>query len=432
MGLSKTVYSALALSALAVFAPVRARAQDKPFYLHSGDTVVFYGDSITEQRFYTYWVEVYTATRFPKMPVEFFNAGIGGDRVTGGGGGPIDLRLSRDVFPHKPSVVTIMLGMNDGSYQPLTPQIESAYKLGYEHILASLHDNVPTARVTLLGPSPYDEVTRPEMFPGGYNSTLTHFADLDADLARAHGATFIDLNAPFVAALKRGAAVDPLATELLLPDRVHPEQTAHWFMAQAILKGWNAPALVSSTTLDAAQAAVVDLRNAHVTGLKADAASLSWAELEDALPLPLNLDSVSTRFLTQITDLVDQLDQEPLKVTGLTPGAYDLLIDGRSVGKFTDLEFAKGVNLALLNTPMRGQAFTVSWNIRDRDDTHYVRLMMLVNEMKFGVPHQRGEEELTGFEQVQQNVIYDLAQPKSHTFKIAPIPASNAAGETTK
>ena len=402
-----------------------AQAPEKPFYLHSGDTVVFYGDSITEQRFYTFWVEVYTATRFPKMPVEFFNAGIGGDRVTGGGGGPIDLRLSRDVFPQKPSVVTIMLGMNDGSYRPLTPEIEATYKQGYEHILASIQQNSPTARITLFGPSPYDEVTRPEMFPGGYNSTLTHFADIDAELARTHNATFIDLNAPFVAALKRGLAVDPLAIQLLLPDRVHPEQTAHWFMAQAILKGWNAPALVSSTSLDAANQAVVDQKNAHVTDLKAEGASLTWTELEDALPLPFNMDSASTKFLTQITDLIDQLDQEPLIVTGLVPGNYDLSIDGGSVGKFTGQDFAKGINLAILNTPMRSQAFTVNWTIRDRDDTHYVRLMMLVNQMKSGISHQRGEDELADFEKVQQKVIYDLAQPKPHVFRISAIAAQN-------
>ena len=57
------------------------------FYLHKGDTVVFYGDSITEQNYYNQWVELYTATRFPWMRVHFYGAGVGGDRVTGGGAG---------------------------------------------------------------------------------------------------------------------------------------------------------------------------------------------------------------------------------------------------------------------------------------------------------------------------------------------------------
>src|SRR5262245_48422298 len=85
------------------------------FYLKDGDRVVFYGDSITEQRLYTTFTETYVLTRFPKLKVSFVHSGVGGDRVTGGWAGDIDLRLNRDVFAHQPTVMTIMLGMNDGS-----------------------------------------------------------------------------------------------------------------------------------------------------------------------------------------------------------------------------------------------------------------------------------------------------------------------------
>ena len=96
--------------------PGLARAEC-PFYLKDGDRVVFYGDSITDQRLYTTFAETYVVTRFPKANVKFVHSGWGGDRVTGGGGGPIDVRLDRDVIAYKPTVVTIMLGMNDGSYR---------------------------------------------------------------------------------------------------------------------------------------------------------------------------------------------------------------------------------------------------------------------------------------------------------------------------
>lgn len=152
--------------------PLLQFAEAQSFYLKAGDTVVFHGDSITEQNLYTQWVELYTVLRFPTMRVHFLGAGVGGDEVTGGSGGPIDLRLARDVFSHKPSVVTVMLGMNDGGYQPTTDRIQTTYTKGYEHLLESIRTNAPSARITLLGPSPYDEVTRPAMFPGGYNAVL--------------------------------------------------------------------------------------------------------------------------------------------------------------------------------------------------------------------------------------------------------------------
>src|SRR6266704_3934004 len=74
------------------------------FYLKDGDRVVFYGDSITDQRLYTTFAESYAITRFPDLKIKFVHSGWGGDRVTGGGGGPISVRLQRDVFPYKPTV----------------------------------------------------------------------------------------------------------------------------------------------------------------------------------------------------------------------------------------------------------------------------------------------------------------------------------------
>src|SRR5215471_16985914 len=70
---------------LAMWAPL-VRAEG-PFALRDGDKVVFYGDSITDQRLYTTFVETYVVTRFPGMNVSFVHSGVPGDRVTGGDAG---------------------------------------------------------------------------------------------------------------------------------------------------------------------------------------------------------------------------------------------------------------------------------------------------------------------------------------------------------
>jgi lysophospholipase L1-like esterase len=134
---------ALAVAILILSVQAATAAETPAFWLKGGDTVVFYGDSITEQSLYNQWVELYTVTRFPKMRVHFYGAGVGGDRVTGGGGGTIDERLARDVFPHKPTVITVMLGMNDGSYRANADDVESAYKKGFEHLLESMQEHAP-------------------------------------------------------------------------------------------------------------------------------------------------------------------------------------------------------------------------------------------------------------------------------------------------
>src|SRR3954447_10296872 len=120
--------------ALVLVCPAFAGAEDreKSFALKDGDRVVFYGDSITDQRLYTTFVETYVVTRFPDMGVSFVHSGWGGDRVTGGGGGgpwagggrpSPPRRLKRDVFAYEPTVMTVMLGMNDASYREFDRKI---------------------------------------------------------------------------------------------------------------------------------------------------------------------------------------------------------------------------------------------------------------------------------------------------------------------
>jgi len=392
------------------------------FYLKNNDTVVFYGDSITEQNYYNQWVELYTVTRFPSMRVHFYGAGVGGDRVTGGGGGPIDERLARDVFPLKPTVVTVMLGMNDGSYQPTTDATQSAYTKGFEHLLDSIREHAPDARITLLGPSPFDDVTRPTRFAGGYNGVMQHYADLDKDLAQKYGATFTDLNAPVVSALEKAQQLDPMLAKLLLPDRVHPDPLAHWVMAEALLKGWHAPALVASVTIDGRAAAVIEAQNASIDQLRAESGELHWLETDRGLPLPILQDNATSALLLQLSDIQQQLNQEPLHVTDLAAGNYKLQIDDTVIGTFSAADLAKGINLADFQTPMRAQAQRVSWLVRDRDETHYIHLRMAIRKADTGA--ESGKPDcMQEFENSLEDSIYETAAPQPHRFSISPVSA---------
>jgi predicted GH43/DUF377 family glycosyl hydrolase/lysophospholipase L1-like esterase len=394
-----------------------APASGSSFYLKPGDTVVMYGDSITEQNYYNQYVELYTATRFPHMRVHFYGAGVGGDRVTGGGGGPIDQRLQRDVFSEKPTVISIMLGMNDGEYRATTPQIENTYVQGYEHILDSIREHAPAARVTLIGPSPFDDVTAPPTFPGGYNAVMQHFARIDKDLAQKYGAAFVNFNPPVVSVLEKAEAMDPRVAKLLLPDRVHPDPLAHWVMAEALLKGWHAPALVSSVTIDGAALKVADAENVTVEPVSKDGSTLRWTETENGLPLPLVSSNATQALLMQLTDIQQALNQEPLRVTDLAPGQYKLSIDNDVIGTFPASALAAGVNLADYPTPMLHQAQRVSWLVRDRDEAHYIHLRMRVRNADTGAQSGCGDK-LQAFENSLEDSIYETATPQPHVFTV--------------
>src|SRR5437763_3417772 len=170
MGTTSQMKPASVVRILCFVACIALRARAESFALKDGDRVVFYGDSITDQRLYTTFTETYVLTRFPKLNVSFVNSGWGGDRVTGGGGGLIDLRLRRDVVAYKPTVMTIMLGMNDGSYRAFDEKIFDAYATGYQHVIDSVKEALPGIRITAIQPPPLADVTKPPPFKAGYKA----------------------------------------------------------------------------------------------------------------------------------------------------------------------------------------------------------------------------------------------------------------------
>src|ERR1700744_6283887 len=269
-----------------------ARAQEKPaapgnFAIADGERVVFYGDSITEQRQYTSDIENYILTRFPAYHVEFVQSGVGGDRTRGGARGPIDLRLHRDIFEHNPTVVTVMLGMNDGEYRQYDENIFTTYSNGYRYIVDEIQKAFPKAKVTLVKPSAYDDVTREPLTPGGYNATLVKYGAFVGDLATEKNTGVADMNAPVVDALTKARAENPALSTLLINDRVHPGPAIHWVMAEAVLKSWNAPATVTAVNLSVEHESVVVSDNTDTTDLAILPTGLTWTQQDRALPLPI-------------------------------------------------------------------------------------------------------------------------------------------------
>jgi lysophospholipase L1-like esterase len=341
----------------AVFANFLCFAQEQ-FHLRDGDRVVFFGDSITDQRLYTTLVETYVLTRFPQLHVAFVHSGWGGDRVTGGAGGGINVRLARDVVAYKPTVVTIMLGMNDGRYRTFNDQIASIFTNGYTEIIKRLKADLPGVRITAIEPSPYDDVTRKPTFEGGYNNVLLQYAKFLRELGAKEGLTVADLNTPVTAMLRRAEAANPALAQKILPDRVHPAIAGHLIMAESLLKAWHAPEIVSNVEIDAGAHKVTSSDNTAVSGLQFGK-TISWTQMDRALPMPVDLTEPEIALAIHSSDFMDALNRETLKIPGLAAGKYTLHIDDEEVGTFTTGELAAGVNLAAFKTPMYAQATRV-------------------------------------------------------------------------
>lgn len=248
--------SLLAISTAASFLIGGATLHGQEFYLHNGDRVTFYGDSITAQRFYTRDIQDFVATRYPSLNVTYHNAGVPGDKVTGGYAGDAPERVARDVKPWNPTVITVMLGMNDGDYVPPDPKIFADYQSGYEKLLTMLRAAAPSARITLIENTPYDEITHGTEF-AGYMATTEQNAKATPALAQREGLPVIDDYTPIKDLLERAKLADPSYASLLVPDRIHPSEPLHWIMAEAVVKAWQIDPVVSAVTLSASSHTVI-------------------------------------------------------------------------------------------------------------------------------------------------------------------------------
>ncbi len=408
-----------------------ARADDA-FFLKEGDRVVFYGDSITDQRQYTTFTETFVVTRFPKMNVEFIHSGWSGDRVGGGGGGNIATRLERDVFAYKPTVMTVMLGMNDGSYRPFDETIFTTYKTGLASIVRETEAKLPGIRMTLIQPSPFDDVTREPKFPGGYNSVLVRYGEAVQEIARSTNQHVADLNAPVVAMLEKAKATNAELAAKIINDRVHPGPAGHLIMAGALLRAWNAPALVSGVEIDAKTQRVSRAINTEVTNLKIASGSLEWTQLDHALPMPIDMSNAEIALAVKSSDWIESLNRQPLRVTGLPAAAYELSIDGRTLGVFPVSELVTGLNLAVLATPMAAQAAEVHKLTINRANLHNTRWRSFqvpyANTSANLKPHLEGV--MTALETATREAAAmqrAAARPTPHQFKLVAVTADDLA-----
>jgi lysophospholipase L1-like esterase len=392
-----------------------------PFFLKSGDTVVFYGDSITDQRLYTTFAETYSISRFPNLNLKFVHSGWGGDRVTGGGGGPIDVRLQRDVYAYKPTVMTIMLGMNDGRYKAFDQETFDTYTNGIKSIVKNVKSNVPGIRIMLIEPSPYDDVTRPPLFAEGYNAVLVRYGRFLRELARTEDLSVADMNSSVVEELAKANTADPEGAKKLLPDRVHPGAGGHLLMAKALLKAWNAPSTVSVVEIDSAAGTAVRSENTTVSGLKMEN-GISWDQFDKALPMPLDMKDAGIALAVRSSDVIQALNQELLRITGLNGARYRLKIDGEDLGVFAKEQLSDGINLAALpSTPMLKQAAEVHAITLRHNNIHFVRWRQVQVPLDSTLAHKNAAisalDELEGDLLQQQHT---TAQPKPHHYELSP------------
>ena len=413
------------------------------FFVRDGDRVVFLGDSITEQRLYTTYIEAYALTRHPQWNLSFRNVGWGGDtawlrqrahpnegdlfaadaeRQQAMVDDAVKRGLERDVLPLKPTVVTIKFGMNDHAYQPFREDIFRAYVRSQERLVEVLQ--AAGARVALLTPQPIEE-KRPDPDKDIRNVSLRKFSDGLEEVAGKRGALFIDQFDPYLAMMLRERGSNPAAF-IGGGDAVHPGPAGHTLMAWAVLKGLGAGALVSRVEIDGGAGKTTATERCTVENLRVADGIVSFDRRDEALPMPID---PRAKAALKLAPVLGDLNRYELRVSGLSAAEYEVKIDGESVGKISRETLANGWNLADEAGPITRQSRKVLDLVFQKNDMFFrrwreVQLHVLPGWAQNPASEEGRRGELASIDQRIADLeaqINNARQPASHRFELAPI-----------
>ena len=325
--------------------------------LEDGDSLVFLGDSITHQCLYTQYVEDYLYTRFPGKRFTLHNAGVGGARAW-----DALQRFDQDVASFNPKYVTILLGMNDGTYQPFNQEIFEIYRKDMTELLDKL--DAIGAKAIPMTPTMFD--SRADQARGRkrdpesqllYNSVLAYYGTWLREVSSQRGLGFVDMWGPLNNLTLEQRKTEPQFT--MIADAVHPGPVGQVVMATAIVSDMGLPRQVSNIRISkGAKKPVGKGTGGELSNLEWNDDSVSFTWKANSLPWVVPEDAQAG---AKLTKLGHRLSREALEVHGLAPGRYQLLIDGEQVGTYSDAQLARHIELQEnAKTPQHIQAATVA------------------------------------------------------------------------
>jgi lysophospholipase L1-like esterase len=339
--------------------------------LKDGDLVAVCGDSITEQKVYSNFIEDYLLMCKPTPNLRAEAFGWGGDTSWG-----FRDKMDRFTLPFKPTVATTCYGMNDGGYGPLTPDRVKMYHDAHRDIVKKL--KAAGVRFIVLGsPGVVDSETfrKDPAAAAVYNKSLGQMKDIVSQVAQEEQVTFANLHDPMMEVMAKAKAKYGNKYDVAGPDGVHPNSNGHIVMAYAFLKAMGCDGNIGTITVDVA-AKTAEATDGHkvlsADGRKIDLESTRYPFCfwgDPAQPasttgiiefIPFNQD------LNRLTLVVKHAGSDKVKVTW-----------GNASKEFPAADLEKGINLAaeFLDNPFVAPFRAMHDKIRNKQDweTQYIK-----------------------------------------------------------
>ncbi|MDH7599608.1 MAG: SGNH/GDSL hydrolase family protein [Sedimentisphaerales bacterium] len=211
--------------------------------LKSNDLVAICGDSITEQKLYSLFMEEYLTMCLPS-PVKVVQFGWSGETSWG-----FLARMENDVLTFRPTVATTCYGMNDGGYTAPDPARQQQYRQATESIVKTFKTRA-VKTIVVGSPGAVDLTTFRRADPNVYNQTLAQLRDIAKAVADQEGVLFADVHWTMRNAMAKAKAKYGFDYPVAGRDGFHPGPNGHLVMAYAFLKALGCDGHIGTITLD--------------------------------------------------------------------------------------------------------------------------------------------------------------------------------------
>jgi lysophospholipase L1-like esterase len=403
------------------------------FLLQPNDVLAICGDSITQQKIYSVYIEDYLYMCQPVDGLRVDQFGKNAEKISG-----FLTRIKSGVLPFKPTVVTTCYGMNDGNYQVMAPATATNYQVPTQQVINQL--KVAGVRKIIIGspgcvdPAAFTNPFAPnsKISAEDYNETLDALRGIAQEVAQKNGLDFADIHTPMMEVMKQAkTAYGDSFVFIEKGNGIHPGPAGHLVMADVFLKALGCDGAIGTITVDLAAKQATATPGQKVISYDNGTVTLESTRYPFCFQSdPVNPQHAATSVLNFIP-FNQELNRYMLVVKGIA-GTKAKVTWGNTSKEFSAADLEKGINLAaeFLDNPFCDQFFKVSAAVQAQQafETVLVQYYMgpadyfkqrspteagyIDNVLAAGMKH---EDDL--FEAVKPLVI-----PVRHTIQITPEP----------
>ncbi len=408
----------------------QAQSADRKAELTPGVRIAIVGDSITEQKLYSRFIESYLVAAHPELKARVTQFGWGGETAGGFLG-----RMDNDLMPFKPDIVTLCYGMNDGGYAPFNAGTGERYRKP----LAEIVKKAKAAGATVIVGSPgavdtyffRRNAAHPEMKSDAaamYNTTLGQLRDIAKSIATDAQMPFANVHDTMKDAMVQAHEKLGSNYHVCGGDGFHPSANGQLLMAIAFLKSMAIDGNLGTITIDMTADATAE------GGHKVVSAKTGVVELESTrYPFAFSGDGKSpdsTRSIVGFTSFNNDFNRLTLKVKNAKSDPVSVTW-GKETKMFPKADLEKGINLAaeFVNHPLAEPFRKVDAAVADQQNfqtmmikqvitTHRNMTSLAKADPELGTALNTVRDRLWATDTAKQTAIQALVVPVKHTIVV--------------